>query len=131
MSQSGDFRRTYGKTVTEALLKKAQSEGIEVDAIYAHNDDMAIGAIQAVEDAGLKPGTDIIILSIDGVKAAFEAMKENKLNCTVECNPLLGPKAFDAVEAILAGKTLDKWTKMPTRYFEPPVSDELLAGRKY
>ena len=58
-------------------------------------------------------------------------MKEKKLNCTVECNPLLGPKAFDAVEAILAGKTLEKWTKMSTTYYEPPVSDELLASRKY
>jgi len=131
MSQSGDFRRSNGKQVTEALLKKAQGEQISLDAIYAHNDDMAIGAIQAVEDAGLKPGEDIIIVSIDGVKAAFEAMAAEKLNCTVECNPLLGPTAFDVVEKIMKGEAVPKWTKMSTRWFEQPVTDELLNSRHY
>ena len=60
--------------------------------LYAHNDDMAIGAIQAIEEAGLKPGVDITIISIDGVRGAFEAMKAGKLNVTVECNPMLGPQ---------------------------------------
>ena len=57
--------------------------------LYAHNDDMAIGAIQAIEEFGLKPGKDIVIVSIDSVKGAFEAMIAGKLNCSVECSPLL------------------------------------------
>src|SRR5205823_8301693 len=91
----------------EAFLK---AEGKNINAVYAHNDDMALGAIQAIEEAGMKPGTDIIVVSIDGVKDAFAAMIDGKLNCTVECNPLLGPAAFDAVTDALAGKKLEKRT---------------------
>ena len=101
-SQSGDFTRAKGKEVMEAFLK-APDAG-EITALYAHNDDMALGAIQAMEEAGLKPGEDILIVSIDGVRGAFEAMVEGKLNCTVECNPLIGPQIFDAVEAIGPGR---------------------------
>src|SRR5204862_8003456 len=104
-SQSGDFTRAKGKEVMEAFLK---AEGKNINAVYAHNDDMALGAIQAIEEAGLKPGTDIIVVSIDGVKGAFEAMVAGKLNCTVECTPLLGPAALDAIEAFKAGKTVPK-----------------------
>ena len=70
-SQTGDFTRAKGKEVMEAFLK---AEGRRINVLFAHNDDMAIGAIQAIEEAGLKPGSDIIIISIDGVKGAFEAM---------------------------------------------------------
>ena len=69
---------------------------------------MAIGAIQAIEEAGMKPGKDIIIVSIDGVRGAFEAMIAGKLNVTVECNPLLGPQLMQAVKDLKAGKTLPK-----------------------
>ena len=71
--------------------------------LYAHNDDMAIGAIQAIEEAGLKPGKDILIVSIDAVKGAFEAMIAGKLNATIECNPLLGPHLMTAVTEVVAG----------------------------
>jgi ABC-type sugar transport system substrate-binding protein len=67
---------------------------------------MALGAIQAIEEAGLKPGQDIVIVSIDGVRGAFEAMAAGKLNCTVECNPLIGPQLLRHREAIMAGETL-------------------------
>jgi simple sugar transport system substrate-binding protein len=127
-SQSGDFRRSGGKEVTEALLKGA---GASVTAIYAHNDDMALGAIQALEEAGKKPGTDVIVLSIDGVKAAFEAMVAGKLNCTVECNPLLGPLAFDAVEKAIKGEPLEKRTVVQDRVFDQEQAKAELPDRKY
>lgn len=127
-SQSGDFRRSGGKEVTEALLKGA---GASVTAVYAHNDDMALGAIQALEEAGKKPGTDVIVLSIDGVKGAFEAMVAGKLNCTVECNPLLGPMAFDAVEKSLKGEKLPKKTVVQDRVFDSSSAAAELPNRKY
>jgi galactofuranose transport system substrate-binding protein len=127
-SQSGDFRRSGGKEVTEALLKKF---GKEVTAVYAHNDDMALGAIQAIEEAGRKPGTDVIVLSIDGIKPAFEAMVSGKLNCTVECNPLLGPLAFDAVEKALKGEKLPKKTVVQDKLFEQSVAKDVIASRQY
>lgn len=127
-SQSGDFTRAKGKEVMEAFLK---AEGKNIQAVYAHNDDMALGAIQAIEEAGLKPGQDIILVSIDGIKPAFEAMVSGKLNCTVECNPLLGPAAFDAVEAALSGKTLPKKTIVKDQVFDQSVAKDVINDRKY
>jgi simple sugar transport system substrate-binding protein len=127
-SQSGDFRRSGGKEVTEALLKV---HGDKVTAIYAHNDDMALGAIQAIEEAGKKPGSDIIVLSIDGVKGAFEAMVKGTLNCTVECSPLLGPLAFDAVEKALAGAELPKKTIVDDKVYDRSVAADVIDSRKY
>jgi simple sugar transport system substrate-binding protein len=127
-SQSGDFRRSKGKEVMEAFLKK---HGEAIDVLYAHNDDMAIGAIQAIEEAGMKPGEDIIIVSVDALKVAFEAMVQGKLNCTIECNPLLGPAAFDAVEKLLAGETLPKKMLVHDETFDQSVAAELIDSRKY
>ena len=127
-SQSGDFRRSNGKEVMEALLKK---HGGEITAVYAHNDDMALGAIQAIEESGKKPGADITVVSIDGVKGAFEAMVAGKLNCTVECNPLLGPLAFDAVEKSIKGEKLPKKTIVQDKAFEQSVAKDVIGSRQY
>lgn len=83
-----------------------------------YNDDMALGAIQALKEAGLKPGEDVIVISIDAVKDAFEAMLEGSLNATVECNPLLGPIAFDVIDKIRRGETVPKFVKQTDRLFE-------------
>lgn len=128
-SQTGDFTRAKGKEVMEALLKGPL--GKQITALYAHNDDMALGAIQAIEEAGLKPGKDIIIVSIDGVHDAFQAMIDGKLNCTVECNPLLGPTLFDAVEAALAGKPLEKRIVMKDGIFDQSSAAKEMPNRKY
>lgn len=127
-SQSGDFTRAKGKEVMEAFLK---ADGDKIHAVYAHNDDMALGAIQAIQAAGKKPGEDIIVVSIDGVRGAFEAMVAGTLDCTVECSPLLGPYAFDAVEAVLAGETLPKNTVVQDQLFEKSQAAELIDSRQY
>ena len=127
-SQTGDNNRAKGKEVMEAFLR---ADGKNINAVYAHNDDMALGAIQAIEEAGLKPGTDVIVVSIDGVKSAFEAMVAGKLNCTVECNPLLGPAAFDAVEAILAGKSVTKKVIVKDQVFDQSVAAQVIGSRQY
>lgn len=127
-SQSADFNRAKGKEVMETMLK---AESDPIDALYAHNDDMALGAIQAIREAGLEPGDDIIIVSVDGVHDAFQAMVDGDLNCTVECNPLLGPAAFDAVERVLAGEALPKWTKIEDRVFDQSQAAGEMPNRKY
>jgi simple sugar transport system substrate-binding protein len=99
--------------------------------VYAHNDDMALGAIQALEESGRKPGTDVMVVSIDGVKDAFQAMVAGKLNCSVECNPLLGPMAFDAVEKALAGQKLPKRTVVQDQVFDQSNAKDVLPTRKY
>jgi simple sugar transport system substrate-binding protein len=127
-SQSGDFTRAKGKEVMEAFLK---THGEEIDALYAHNDDMAIGAIQAIEEYGLKPGEDITIVSIDAVRGAFEAMIEGKLNCTVECNPLLGPQFFELALQVVNGEDVPKWVPSEEGVFYPDEAAALLPERQY
>ena len=112
----------------EEFLK---AEGDRIDALFSHNDDMAIGAIQAIEAYGLRPGVDIIIVSVDAIRAAFEAMIEGKLNCTVECNPLLGRQFFDAVEAIMAGEPIPKRIIVEEGVFPQEVARDVLPTRRY
>jgi simple sugar transport system substrate-binding protein len=127
-SQTGDFTRAKGKEVMEAFLK---AEGKNIHVLYAHNDDMAIGAIQAIEEAGLRPGKDILIISIDAVKGAFEAMMAGKLNVTVECSPLLGPQLMSAVTDLMAGKTLPKRIVTEEGVFPMETAAQEFPKRKY
>ena len=127
-SQTGDFTRTKGKEVMEAFLK---SEGKNITVLYAHNDDMAIGAIQAIEEAGIKPGKDILVISIDGVRGAFEAMLQGKLNVTVECNPLLGPQLMQAALAVKAGKPVPERIVVNEGVFPAEVAAKEFPNRRY
>ena len=97
-SQTGDFTRAKGKEVMESFLK-AEDGGKNICALYAHNDDMAVGAIQAIKEAGLKPGTDIKVVSIDAVPDIFQAMAAGEANATVELTPNMAGPAFDALAA--------------------------------
>ena len=128
-SQSGDFTRAGGKEVMQAFLRSP--EGSQITAVYGHNDDMALGAIQAIKEAGKAPGKDILIVSIDGVREAFEAMVRGELNCTVECNPLLGPPLFDAVEKIVAGEQVPKRITVEEGVFDQSTAAQVLPTRKY
>lgn len=113
-AQSGDFSRDKGRQVTETLLQAHP----EVTAIYAHNDEMAIGAIAALEGAGKKPGKDVIVVSIDGEKDALKAIVEGKLGASVECNPRFGPKAFDVLEQFAKGETIAPKIINPDRFYD-------------
>jgi len=126
-SQTGDFTRAKGKEVMEAFLKTDPN----IQVLYAHNDDMAIGAIQAIEAAGKKPGKDIIIIGVDAVKGAFEAMMAGKMNVTVECNPQMGPQMMEMVKDIVAGKQLPKYTATKEGIFPMDVAAKEFPNRKY
>ncbi|WP_206484440.1 ABC transporter substrate-binding protein [Thalassotalea sp. G2M2-11] len=102
-SQTGEFTRTKGKEVMESFLK-AEQGGKSLCAVWAHNDEMALGAIQAIKEAGLKPAKDILVVSVDGVPDYFKAMADGEANATVELSPHLGAPAFDAIEAYLKGE---------------------------
>ncbi|MBV1908420.1 MAG: ABC transporter substrate-binding protein [Kangiellaceae bacterium] len=106
-SQTGEFTRTKGKEVMESFLKAEQS-GKNICAVWAHNDEMALGAIQAIKEAGLKPGTDILVVAVDGVPDYFKAMVDGDANATVELSPHLGAPSFDAISAHLNGQKVDK-----------------------
>ena len=127
-SASGDFTRARGKEVMAAFLQKY---GTDITAVYAHNDDMALGAIQAIEEYGLKPGVDIKIVSVDAARGAFEAMIAGKLNATVECNPLLGPQFFELALKVVNGESVPKWVPSIESIFFPEDAIEVLPTRKY
>jgi galactofuranose transport system substrate-binding protein len=127
-SQSGDFRRTGGKEVMEAFLKK---HGKSIEIVYAHNDDMALGAIQAIEEAGLKPGQDILIVSIDAIREGVQAVVDGKINCVVECNPLFGPKVYDTVARVLEKKPVPRKAYNKDELFDATNAAAALPTRQY
>jgi galactofuranose transport system substrate-binding protein len=116
-SQTGDFTRTKGKEVMESFIK-AENGGKNICAVYAHNDDMAVGAIQAIKEAGLKPGSDILVVSIDAVPDIFTAMAAGEANATVELTPNMAGPALDALDAYLkSGTKPAKWIQTESRLY--------------
>jgi len=113
-SQSGDFARDKGRQVAESLLQAHP----DADVIYAHNDEMAMGAIAALEAAGKTPGKDVWVLSIDGGKEAVQAVVDGKIAAVVECNPRFGPKAFDTMERYAKGEQIEPWVKNEDKFYD-------------
>jgi ABC-type sugar transport system substrate-binding protein len=126
-SQTGDFTRDGGKEVMEGFLATYP----DIDLVYAHNDDMGLGAIEAIEAAGKVPGKDIKIVTIDAVKAGMEALSAGKINYIVECSPLLGDQLMQAASAVLSD------TEIPARIvtvegeFNQEQATAALPTRKY
>ena len=126
-SQTGDFTRAGGKQVMEAFLKSNP----EIDLVYAHNDDMGLGAIEAIEAAGLTPGTDIKIVTVDAVKDGMQALADGKINFIVECSPLLGDQLVEVVEAVAAGEDVEKRIVTVETTFNQEQAIEALPDRQY
>jgi ABC-type sugar transport system substrate-binding protein len=126
-SQTGEFTRAKGKEVMEAFLKAHK----DIDVLFAHNDDMGLGAIEAIEGAGLKPGTDIKIITIDAVKDGMQALADGKINFIAECSPLLGPQLMDLVKKVHAGETVPQRVETEEGTFTPEQAKEALPNRKY
>lgn len=114
-SQTGNFSRAEGQKVMENII---QAHGKEITAVYAHNDEMALGAIQALKAAGLNPGKDVLIVSVDGEKAALEAISRGEMNITVESNPRFGPLAFDTLEKFLRKESIPSKIILEDRFFD-------------
>jgi len=113
----------------EGFLQKFGGDGI--DLVYAHNDDMALGAIDAIEAAGLVPGVDIQIVSIDAVRDGMQALADGKINYIVECNPLLGDLAAGLVKDVLDGKTVERAIYVEDQEFDQEAAVAALPDRKY
>lgn len=118
-SETGNFVRTEGKQVMESFL--SSEDPANICAVWAHNDDMAIGAIEAIKEVGLDPGEDILVVSVDAIPDIFDSMDAGDSNATVELSPFMGGPAFDAVVATLNGEELPKWI---------PVAGKLYTSRE-
>lgn len=128
-ADNADFTFEKGKETMRRFLEELGED--RIDVLFSHNDDMAIGAIEAIEEFGLEPGKDIIIISVDGTRKAFEMMVEGKINCVVECNPLFGPILMQAVREIIEGRTLPKRIVPPESVFTEVMAKREVANRQY
>jgi ABC-type sugar transport system substrate-binding protein len=126
-SQTGNFTRAEGKPVMEAFLKKYAGE---IDGAFIHNDNMAIGAVEAIKAAGLKPG-DIKIVSVDGTRGGFQLMIDGWVQADVECNPLLGPQVLEMALKLVNGEAVEPETLTKETVYYPDEAAELLPSRQY
>ncbi len=121
-SVSGDFLRSKGKESMQNILKDIQ----DIDVLFSHNDAMTLGAIEAIQEAGLIPGQDIIIITIDGEQGAIDLLKQGKINCVVECTPLLGDLIMGLAQRLAAGETIPRVSHPEEAVFSEFDSDVLL-----
>ncbi|ORB32181.1 ABC transporter substrate-binding protein [Mycolicibacterium parafortuitum] len=126
-SQTGDFTRSGGKQVMEAFLKAHP----KIDLVFAQNDDMALGAVEAIEAAGKKPGQDIKIVAIDATRDGMQALADGKFNYLVECNPLLGPELMDLAKKVVAGESVPARVVTEDQTFDQQQAAAILPERKY
>jgi len=126
-SQTGDFTRDGGKQVMESFLQSDDT----IDVVFAHNDDMGLGAIEAIEAAGKKPGVDIKVVTIDGVKDGMQALADGKINYIVECNPLLGPDLAEIIKTLEDGGTVEPRIVTKDDAFDQAAAKEALPTRQY
>lgn len=127
-SEYADFTVEKGKKTMASFLRE---NGGEIDVLFSHNDDMALGAIEAIEEYGLNPGKDIIIISVDGTRKAFEKLVAGKINLVVECNPLLGPQLMQAVKELMEGRMLPKRIITKEEVYTQQMAIREIDNRKY
>ena len=123
-SQNGNFNRSTSQEAMESIIQSLGAENI--DAVFAHNDDNALGAIQAMKAAGIEPGVDIKVYSCDGQKDALEAIVAGELVMTVECSPRYGPIGCDTIEKLEAGETVDEWVILSGKVYDISNAEELM-----
>jgi ribose transport system substrate-binding protein len=123
-SQTGDFSRAAGQ---RAMLNIVQAKGRQITAVYAHNDEMALGAIEALKAAGITPGVDVTIISVDGERAALESIARGELGATVESNPRFGPLAFDVIEKVRRGEKVPPKILITDRFFDRSNAAQFVA----
>jgi simple sugar transport system substrate-binding protein len=127
-SVSGDFLRSKGKECMQGLLSRHD----DIDVLYSHNDAMTLGAIEAIEEAGLVPGRDIVIITVDGEQAAIDLLKEGKINCVVECTPLIGDMIMELTKKLAAGESIPRNTYSEEKVFSEFDTDlDSLPARGY
>jgi simple sugar transport system substrate-binding protein len=126
-SQTADWDSAKGKSVMQAFLQKSK----DIQGVFAQNDEMGLGAVQALSEAGLKPGTDVKVITVDATKGAFQAMIAGTVNTVVECNPLLAPQVYEAALKAVNGETLPKWVPSNEGVFYQKDAAATLPSRTY
>lgn len=128
LSAHANFTFEEGRKVMKNFL---QEKGREIRVVFSHNDDMALGAVEAIKEYGLRPGKDILIISVDGSRKALQKLVEGEINCVVECNPLIGPHLMQAVQEIMEGRSVPKRIVPAESVFTQQTAKDELPYRKY
>lgn len=126
--EQGDFSRESGKAAMLRILEKHKDD---IDVLFAMNDDMALGAIEAMEEAGVKTGKDVLVVSIDATKEMLKKIIAEKANATIECNPLQGDLFFDIALKVLKGEFVPRSIFVEESIFTKANANALIDFRKY
>ncbi|MBN2509335.1 MAG: ABC transporter substrate-binding protein [Spirochaetales bacterium] len=126
-SISGDFLRSKGYEIMSGILKETR----DIDALYSHNDGMTLGAIDAMKEVGIRPGKDIIIVTIDAEQAAIDALKRGEVNCVIECNPKTGPAIISLSRKLAKGETIPRLQHVQEEVFTEDDDLDAIAPRGY
>jgi ABC-type sugar transport system substrate-binding protein len=127
-SQNADYDLARAREVMTEFL---EAEGQRIRVVFAHNDSMALGAIEAIEAAGLKAGSDILVIGIEGSRKGLEAIVAGKMNVSVECSPLLGPQLMTVVQDVAVGKQVPRRVVTQESVFTRENAAAELPNRPY
>jgi simple sugar transport system substrate-binding protein len=128
-SASGDFMLSKGREIMQQVLELYRPGDINV--LYSHNDDMTFGAIEVMQEAGIEPGKDIIVISVDATQRIIDYLREGTVNCVIECNPNSGPQLMEIAKKIVAGETVEKQIYIKEMVFDENSNFSKIADRGY
>ncbi len=128
-TQDGDFMLSKGREIMQQVLRRYDPKSIDV--LYSHNDDMTFGAIEVMQEAGIEPGKDIVIISVDATQRIINYLKEGSVNCVIECNPNSGPRVMELARKITAGETVRKQIYIDENVFDEDLDFDTIADRGY
>lgn len=128
-SEDGDFMLSKGRELMRQVLERFDPD--QIDVLYSHNDDMTFGAIEVMAEAGIEPGEDIVIISVDATQRIVDYLKEGAVNCVIECNPNSGPQVMELAKRITAGEDVPKTIYIPEQVFDENTDFNTIADRGY
>lgn len=126
--ESGEFTQAKGQELMEDFIAR----GLDFSVVYAENDNMAYGAIDALKAAGIVPGRDVYVISFDANRTALEMTLSGDISYNVECNPLHGPRVAAIIRQLEAGDTPHKFTYVEETAFDSStITREMIDEREY
>jgi ABC-type sugar transport system substrate-binding protein len=128
-SEDGDFMLSKGREIMRQVLELFDPD--QIDVLYSHNDDMTFGAIEVMQEAGIEPGKDIAIISVDATQRIVDYLKNGEVNCVIECNPNSGTQVMDLAKRIVAGEDVQKTIYIPEQVFDEYTDFNTIADRGY
>lgn len=129
LSEDGDFMLSKGREIMQRILSQYTAE--DIDVLYSHNDDMTFGAIEVMQEAGIEPGREIVIISVDATQRIIDFLRHGAVNCVIECNPNSGPQVMEIARKIVSGEEVPKHIYIEETVFDENTDFNTIADRGY